>query len=99
VTDIDVLGALADRAIVFQCKVKRLTLEARKGNDPQLRDDFKKAVQHAYDQAHVSEVSLGSAAPKLELADGIELKLPPLPRAPVRMVAGHWRPPFRPATS
>lgn len=33
VTDIDVLVTFGDRAIVLQCESKRLTLEARRGND------------------------------------------------------------------
>lgn len=91
VTDIDVLVTFADRAIVLQCKAKRLTLEARRGNDLQLRDDFKKAVQHAYDQARLSAVSLGDLTLKFELADGTELKIVP-PRAvyPICVVADHY---------
>lgn len=49
--EIDVLVVFANRAIVLQAKSKKLTITARKGNDLSLRDDFKKAVQDAYDQA------------------------------------------------
>jgi hypothetical protein len=49
--EIDVLVLFGDRAIVLQAKAKRLTLEARKGNDLQLQADFKGAVQDASDQA------------------------------------------------
>jgi hypothetical protein len=48
--EVDVLVLFGDRAVVLQAKSKRLTLEARKGNDLQLREDFKLAVQDAYDQ-------------------------------------------------
>ncbi len=48
--EIDVLVVFANRAIVVQSKSKRLTLEARKGNDQIIKDDFKKSVQDAYDQ-------------------------------------------------
>jgi hypothetical protein len=48
--EVDVLVLFGDRAIVLQAKSKRLTLEARKGNDLQLKEDFKLAVQDAYDQ-------------------------------------------------
>jgi hypothetical protein len=58
VTDIDVLATFAGRAIVLQCKPKRLTLEAKGGNDLHLRDDFKKFVEEAYDQALVSADAL-----------------------------------------
>jgi hypothetical protein len=50
-TDIDVLALFGNRAIVVQAKSKKLTLEARKGGDEQIKTDFKKAVQEAYDQA------------------------------------------------
>ena len=56
--EVDVLVLFADRAIVVQCKSKKLTLEARKGNDRQIRDDFKKSVQDAYDQAYLCSKSL-----------------------------------------
>jgi hypothetical protein len=48
--EVDVLVVFGDRALVLQAKSKRLTLEARKGNDLQLQEDFKLAVQDAYDQ-------------------------------------------------
>jgi hypothetical protein len=50
--EIDVLVLFGDRAIVLQAKSKRLTLEARKGNDLRIKDDFTKSVQDAYDQAN-----------------------------------------------
>ena len=58
--EIDVMVLFADRAIVIQCKSKKLTLEARKGNDLQLRGDFKKSVQDAYDQAYLCARSLSN---------------------------------------
>jgi hypothetical protein len=48
--EIDTLVLFADRAIVVQAKSKRLTLEARKGNDNMIRADFRKSVQESYDQ-------------------------------------------------
>src|SRR5207253_11321802 len=48
--EIDVLVLFGNRAIVLQAKSKRLTLEARKGNDKQIRDDFKKSIQDSYSQ-------------------------------------------------
>ena len=50
VAEIDVLVVFANRAIILQAKTKRLTIEARKGNDSQLKDDFKKSIQDSYDQ-------------------------------------------------
>ena len=49
--EIDVLVLYGDRAIVLQAKSKMLTLEARSGNETELRKDFKAAVQSATDQA------------------------------------------------
>ena len=51
VGEIDVLVLFGNRAIVLQAKSKRLTLEARRGNDQALKEDFKKSVQESYDQA------------------------------------------------
>jgi len=50
VGEIDVLVVFANRAIVLQAKSKKLTLEARKGNDKALSNDFKKAIQDSYEQ-------------------------------------------------
>ncbi|HZF70939.1 YecA family protein [Sulfuricurvum sp.] len=50
VGEIDVLVVFANRAIVLQAKSKKLTIDARKGNDKLLADDFKKAIQASYDQ-------------------------------------------------
>jgi len=76
VTDIDVLVLFGNRAIVLQAKSKRLTLEARKGNDGKLKDDFQKSVQDAYDQAFESAKCLTN--PKFDLigADREKLQSP-----------------------
>lgn len=49
--EIDVIVTFGGIAILIQAKSKKLTIEARKGNSQKLKDDFKKAVQDAYDQA------------------------------------------------
>ena len=74
--EIDVLVVWGDRAIVVQAKSKRLTLEARKGNDKVIRDDFKKGVQDAYDQAVQCAQCLGDKRFTLTDADGREVVLP-----------------------
>ena len=43
--EIDVLVLFGNRAIVLQAKSKRLTLEARRGNDGRIRYDFKKSIR------------------------------------------------------
>lgn len=50
VGEIDVLVTFANRAIILQAKSKKLTIEARKGNDNALTKDFEKAIQDAYNQ-------------------------------------------------
>lgn len=50
--EIDVLVLFGNRALVLQAKSKRLTLEARRGNDWQIKDDFKKSIQDSSDQAY-----------------------------------------------
>ncbi len=56
--EVDVLVIFANRAIVLQAKSKRLTLEARKGNDQVIKDDFKKSVQDSYDQGRLCASAL-----------------------------------------
>lgn len=69
------LVLFGNRAIVLQAKAKKLTLEARKGNDNQLKDDFKKSVQESYDQARECAEWLGK--PNLKFITGSqELKVP-----------------------
>jgi hypothetical protein len=76
VSEIDVLVIWANRVIIVQAKSKRLTLEARKGNDQVIQDDFKKAVQAAYDQGTLSASSLLDKRYKLIKKDGCEIVLP-----------------------
>lgn len=50
--EIDVLVIFGNRALLLQAKSKRLTLAARRGNDLQIKDDFKKSIQDSSDQAY-----------------------------------------------
>ena len=91
VGEIDVLVLFADRAIVIQCKSKKLTLEARKGNDLKLRDDFKKSVQSAYDQAYICANSLNDLDFNFVDEFGSELTLPTLREIyPLCVVSDHY---------
>lgn len=74
--EIDVLVLWGDRAIVVQAKSKRLTLEARKGNDQCIRDDFRRSVQDAYGQAVLCAQCLGDKRYTLTAADGAVVTLP-----------------------
>lgn len=70
VAEIDVLVLWADRAVIVQAKAKRLTVEARKGNDQIIRDDFKKSVQDAYDQGLACAEFLGAVGYTASRDDG-----------------------------
>jgi hypothetical protein len=72
-SEIDVLVIFGNRAIIVQAKSKRLTIEARTGNDKVLKDDFKKSVQDSYDQGRLCAVGLADPAYKLVDAVGNEL--------------------------
>ena len=74
--EIDVLVVWGNRAVVVQSKSKRLTLEARKGNDQVIRADFQKSVQDAYDQAVLCGQHLDDGLHRLQAIDGRELTLP-----------------------
>lgn len=74
--EIDVLVIFGNRVIVVQAKSKRLTLEARKGNDLQLKDDFKKSVQESYDQGLTCSKAFGAPQYKLVDAKSRVLTLP-----------------------
>jgi hypothetical protein len=76
VSDIDVLVVWGNRIIIVQAKSKRLTLESRKGNDRVIRDDFKKAVQMAYNQGAVCAKCLLNKQYRLAAQDGREVSLP-----------------------
>ena len=75
-SEIDVLVIWGNRVIVVQAKSKRLTLEARKGNDKVIRDDFKKSVQEAYDQGAKCAKCLLDKRYKFAEKGGREIKLP-----------------------
>lgn len=76
VSDIDVLVVWGNRIVVVQAKSKRLTLEARKGNDQVIRDDFQKAVQAAYDQGAACAKCLLDKRRRLVTPGGREVALP-----------------------
>lgn len=71
--EIDVLVVFSNRAIILQAKSKKLTIAARKGNDNSLQDDFKNAVQSAYDQAFICAKLLNDSSCRLVNSSGEEL--------------------------
>ncbi len=90
--EIDILVVFGDRAIILQAKSKRLTLEARKGNDLQIKDDFKKAIQASYNQAFKCSKALLDGNCKLKGAGAREIVLTtPLKQIyPACIVAYHY---------
>jgi len=73
--EIDILVIYAGRAIILQAKSKKLTINARRGDDSALKNDFKNAIQKAYDQGYSCSELLESPQSKLVKENGEELKL------------------------
>ena len=91
VGEIDVLVLFGDRAMVLQAKSKRLTMEARRGNDLQIRDDFRRAVQDAYDQAIDCSASLLDRSLRFVDSSGEDLGISKLSQVfPICVVADHY---------
>lgn len=88
----DALVLYGDRAIVVQAKSKRLTIGARKGNDLQLKDDFKKAIQNAYDQALLCAEALTNHGFRFVIPSGAEITISEKPRVvfPICIVSDHY---------
>lgn len=88
----DVLVVYGDRAIVVQAKSKRLTLEARKGNDLQLKKDFKLAIQDASDQCLLCSQALCGDGFRYEDSFGkkLEFKIKPRVIFPICAVSDHF---------
>ena len=76
ITDIDVLAVSGNKAVIVQCKSKRLTIDARRGDGKALRNDFTKAVQGAYDQAITAGRAVVDGGYGLSDADGVKITLP-----------------------
>lgn len=92
VGEIDVLVLFSNRAIVLQAKSKKLTIAARKGNDNILKDDFKKAVQSAYNQAHQCSMYLLDTDCNLVDGQGNPVVLDQKPKEiyPVCILSDHY---------
>lgn len=90
--EIDVLVLFGDQAIVVQAKSKKLTLEARHGNDLRLQGDFQAAVQDAVVQAFDYAALLGDPTVTLKCRDGMVVNVAAKPKTiyPVTVVADHY---------
>lgn len=78
--EIDVLVIFGDCLIVVQAKSKRLTVEARKGNDGQIKADFQKAITDSYEQGLLSARHILAGDCILRAPQGSEVKLPWKPK-------------------
>ena len=78
--EIDVLVTFGDRLIVVQAKSKRLTLKARAGEDRELRNDFKQAVQDAVDQSFSCASLLLDPSISLHSREGSTVQLADRPK-------------------
>lgn len=76
ISEIDVLVIFGNRAIVLQAKSKRLTLEAKRGNDGVIRDDFKKSIQDSCDQGYACARLLGDTKYTFKDAHSNEVAIP-----------------------
>lgn len=92
IAEADVLVVYGDYVIVVQAKSKRLTLEGRKGNDLQLKSDFKLAIQDAYDQAvKCAEALVGDDFRfTAQVCGDIKFSVKPRVIFPVCIVADHY---------
>ncbi len=89
--EIDCLVIFGEYAIVVQAKSKKLTLKSRKGSDESIQDDFKAAVQDAYNQAEICAQAMISGDSKLRDKEGNEITVPKLRAVfPVCLIAEHY---------
>lgn len=90
--EIDALVLFGDRAIVLQAKSKRLTMESRRGNDLQLKGDFKAAIQDSYDQAMDCAAALRDPSLRFSTPDGAIVEVPDNLKQifPICLVADHY---------
>ena len=75
-TDIDVLAVSGNKAVIVQCKSKKLTIDARRGEGGALRSDFTKAVQDAYEQAITARRAMIDGSYRFGDARGAAISLP-----------------------
>ena len=76
-TDIDVMVIVGNKAIISQCKGKKLTELSRRGDTEVLKRDFQNAIQKSYDEAvTIRSTLLGTDPYKLVDEAGNEITLP-----------------------
>jgi len=89
--EIDCLVVFGRYALIFQAKSKRITQLSRRGKIDNLKDDFQKAIQKAYDQAVVCAINIGQAGVKFESSDQNTLDLSSVEHVyPVCVLSDHY---------
>ena len=76
ITDLDTLAISGNKALIVQCKSKKLTITARSGDGQTIRTDFKKAIQDAYEQGIAGRKALLEGDCELIGGDGVPISLP-----------------------
>ena len=76
ITDIDVLAISGNKAVIAQCKSKKLTIGAKQGDGKILRRDFQKAIQDAFNQAIKGKKALTESGYELIGEDGVPIHIP-----------------------
>lgn len=75
VTDIDVLAVAGNKAVIVQAKSKKLTERARRGDGRSLQQDFKGAIQRAYEQALLSREAVLDKNASLTNVEGLPIDI------------------------
>ena len=75
VTDIDVLALTGNKAVIVQAKSKKLTEQSRRGDGVSLEQDFKGAIQRAYDQALLSRDAVLEKNSTFTNAEGLPIHI------------------------
>jgi hypothetical protein len=75
ITDIDILAIAGNKAVIIQAKSKKLTQLSKIGNATKIREDFREAIQKAYDQGLICREAVINKNNKLITNNGVELVL------------------------
>ena len=75
ISDVDVLSIAGNKAIILQIKSKKLTIASRMGNMDCIKQDFKVAIQDAYEQGLICRREILNKSNVLINSNGEEIKL------------------------
>lgn len=90
-SEIDCLVVFGEYALVFQAKSQRLTMPSRKGEKVKIEEDFKRAVQNAYNQAITCSQAINREGIRFLNAERQEIDLSQIERSyPICVLADHY---------